>query len=70
MFGNPLHIFGVFFVVAMPMVHPFISDIVLASECNRNDMVRFEDVAIVKVESTAWALPFLDDKKFCLLVSH
>src|SRR5216684_2342246 len=54
----------------MPMVHPFVVPIILSAERCRDDMIGFENVSILKVESTSWALSLLKCEKFCLLTLH
>src|SRR6266498_3183758 len=63
-------IFSGFLIVAMSMVHPFVVPIILSAERCRDDRIGFENVSILKVESTSWALSLLKCEKFCLLTLH
>jgi hypothetical protein len=68
--GNPRHILGGFLIVAMSVVHPLVADVIPSPKGERDGMVEFENVPVLKVEAASWALPFLDGQQFCSLVPH
>lgn len=69
-FGNPYHVLGGFFIMAMTMVHPFIAFIILSAKGSWNDMIDFQDVLVSEVEATSWTFPLLKREKLCLFVFH
>ena len=68
--GNPCQIFRRFLIVAMPMVHPFVGEVVLAAQGGGDAVIDFQDVLLAKVETTSWALSFLQSEEFGLLTAH
>lgn len=68
--GNACHILRRFLIVAMPMVHPFVGEIILPAQGGRDAVIDFQDVLGAYVETTAWALSFLQSQEFCFLAAH
>ncbi len=68
--GNPRHILSGFFIVAMPVIDPFVAPLVLSAKGYRDNMIDFEQIAVTKGESTSWALSLLDLKELGLFVVH
>ena len=68
--GNPCQILRRFLIVAMPMVHPFVAEIILSAQCGGDAVIDFQDVLVAKVETTAWALSFLQSQESCFLAAH
>ncbi len=68
--GNPCQILRRFLIVAMPMVHPFVGEIILSAQGGGDAVIDFQDVLVAKVETTAWALSFLQSQEFCFLAAH
>ncbi len=68
--GHPCQIFSRFLIVAMPMVHPFVGEVVLAAQGGGDAVIDFQDVLLTKVETTSWALSFLQSEEFGLLTAH
>ena len=68
--GNPRQILSGFFIMAMPVIDPFVAPLVLSAKGCRDNMIDFEQITVTKVESTSWALPFLDLKELGLFVVH
>ena len=64
--GNPCQIFSRFLIVAMPMVHPFVGEIILSAQGGGDAVIDFQDVLVAKVETTAWALSFLQSQEFLI----
>ncbi len=54
----------------MAVVHPLVADVIPSPKSERDGMVEFEDVSVLKVETASWALSFLDGKQFGSLASH
>jgi hypothetical protein len=69
-FGNECHILRGFLLVAMSMVDPFVTDIILATEGDGDDMVNFQNVFISKGALASWALPFLKNEQFRFLAFY
>ena len=68
--SNPRHVLSGFLIVAMSVVDPFVADIILPAESDRDDMVNFQNVFFSEVELASWALPFLKSEQFRFLASH
>ncbi len=56
--------------MAMTVVHPLVADVVLSPKGERDGMVEFEDVSVLKIEAASWALPLLKCEKFSSFASH
>jgi len=68
--GNPCQILRRFLIVVMPMVQPFVREIILSAQGGGDAVVDFQDVLVAKVEATSWALSFLQSQELGLLTPH
>lgn len=65
-----LEVFDCFLIMAVSMVDGLVSGIVLSAQGSWDEVIDFQEVSIVKVESASWASPLLRLEQLCLLVVH
>ena len=56
--------------MAVSVVDELVPVIVLSAQGSWDEVIDFQEVSILKVESTSWASPLLCLKQLCLLIVH